>query len=244
MKLQSKALGIITLIILFGGIFGSSALGLWKTESSKVPSRIEEGAAAGEYDPEDIRGSYTFGEVSDLFDIPLDILIDAFGLPPEVDADSLRCGDLEMLYGGLEGDIEIGTGSVKLFTALYAGLPYELPEDDYLPIPAVEILKDRAGLTEEQIAFLDDHALDISDIQYDEVEFEMEEETHDESERLVQGQTTFANLLDWGISEEKIAEIIGDEVFNPSSKVRDYCDENGLEFSTIKTALQAEVDGQ
>ena len=243
MKLQSKALGIIILVILFGGIFGSSALGLWKTQSSKVPNRLQVGEAAGEYNPEEIRGSYQFGSVSDLFDIPLDVLSDAFGLPPEVDAAGFRCGDLEMLYGGLEGDMEIGTGSVKLFVALYAGIPYELPEDDYLPVPAVEILKNHASLMEEQIVFLDAHAIDVSDIQH-EIEFNVEEETHDEGGKVVQGQTTFANLMDWGVPEETIASIIGDEVFNPLSKVRDYCDENGLEFSTIKAALQAEVDSR
>lgn len=243
MKLQSKTLGLIILVILFGGIFGSSALDLRKTQSSRVPNRLQEGEAVGEYNPGDIRGSYQFGNISDLFDIPLDVLSDAFGLPPDVDTASFVCRDLEMLYGELGDEIEIGTGSVKLFVALYSGIPYELPEDDYLPAPAVEILKNHASLTEEQIVFLDSHSIDVSDIQY-EVDLEVEEETHDEGVKIVQGQTTFGNLLDWGVSEEKIASIIGDEIFNPLSKVRDYCDENGLEFSTIKAAFQAEVDSQ
>ncbi|MEA3350566.1 MAG: hypothetical protein U9Q82_08100 [Chloroflexota bacterium] len=243
MKLQSKTLGVIILVVLFGGIFGSSALDLWKTQSSKVPNRLQEGEAVGEYDPEEIRGSYQFGNISGLFDIPLNVMNRAFGLPAGVDAASFRCGDLEMLYGDLGDDVEIGTGSVKFFVALYSGIPYELPEDDYLPEQAVEILKNHASLTEEQIVFLDAHALDVSDIQHD-IEFEVEEETHDEGGKVVQGQTTFANLLDWGVPEETIASIIGDEVFNPLSKVRDYCDENGLEFSTIKSALQAEVDSR
>ena len=243
MKLQSKTLGLIILVILFGGIFGSSALDLWKTQSTKVPNRLQEGEAAGEYNPEDIRGSYQFGRISDLFDIPLDVMSSAFGLPPGVDAAGFQCGDLESLYGELGDDVEIGTGSVKFFVALYSGIPYELPEDDYLPEQAVEILKNHASLTEEQIVFLNAHALDVSDIQHD-IEIEVEEETRSDGARIVQGQTTFANLLDWGVPEETIASIIGDEVFNPLSKVRDYCDENGLEFSTIKAALQAEVDSQ
>lgn len=242
MKLRANALGIITLIIFFGGIFGSSALNLWKTKSLKVPNRIQAGGAVGEYNPEDIRGSYQFGNISDYFDIPLDVMSKAFGLPPEVNAATFVCGDLEKFYGDLGKDIEIGTGSVKLFVALYSGIPYELPEDDYLTEEAVEILKNHANLTAEEIAFLDTHAIDVSGIQHDLTEFEAEEETHIDGARFVAGQTTFANLLEWGVSEETISSIIGDEVFNPLTKVRVYCDENGLEFSRIKAALQAEVD--
>ena len=242
MKMQSKVLGVIILVIFFGGIFGSTALNLWKTKSLKMPNRIQAGEALGEYNPEDIRGSYQFGNISDYFDIPLGVMSRAFGLPPEVDAASFVCGDLEMLYGELGEDIEIGTGSVKLFVALYAGIPYELPEDDYLTEEAVVILKNHANLTEEEIAFLDAHAIDISDIEY-EIEIEVEEEVQNNT-RFVAGQTTFANLLEWGVSEETISSIIDDDVFNPLTKVRVYCDENGLEFSRIKAALQAEVDKQ
>ena len=64
MKLGSKALGIILVVILFGGITLSTALGYWQTKSTKQPIRFQEGEAAGEYNPADIRGSYTFGEIS------------------------------------------------------------------------------------------------------------------------------------------------------------------------------------
>lgn len=242
MKLRANTLGIITLVIFSGGIFGSTALNLWKTQSLKIPNRIQRGESIGEYNPEDIRGSYQFGNISDYFDIPLDVMARAFGLPPEVNAASFVCGDLEKLYGDLGKDIEIGTGSVKLFVALYSGIPYELPEDDYLTEEAVEILKNHATLTKEQIAFLDAHAIDVSGIEYD-IEIEVEEEVQNYA-RFVAGQTTFANLLDWGVSGETISSIIGDDVFNPLTKVRVYCDENGLEFSAIKAALQTEVDKQ
>ena len=243
MKLRSKTLGVIILVIFFGGIFGSSALDLWKTQSLKVPNRIQRRETIEEYNPEDIRGSYQFGNISDLFDIPLDVMARAFGLPSEINAAAFVCGDLENLYGELGDDIEIGTGSVKLFVALYSGIPYELPEDDYLTEEAVEILKSHVKLTSKQIAFLDTHAIDVSGIQHD-IVIEVEEETQDNDARFVAGQTTFANILEWGVSDETISSIIGDEVFNPLTKVRVYCDENGLEFSRIKAALQAEVDKQ
>ena len=243
MVLRSKALGVIILVIVFGGISGASALNLWKTTSSKVPARIQQGEAVGEYNPADIRGSYQFSDVSRLFEIPLDVLSNAFGLTPEVDAPNLRLGDLESVYGEIDGK-EIGTGAVKLFVALYTGVPYELPDDDYLPGQAVEILKEHASLTEQQIAFLDAHTLDISGVEFQgSVETsDTEGETHDQGERVIQGKTTFADLLAWGVPKETIAAIIGGEIPSPAMTVRIFCDENGLGFSTIKAALQAKVD--
>jgi len=229
---------------MFGGIFTSSALNLWNTKNSKTPALIQEGEAAGSYDPADIRGSNQFGEVSENFGVPLDVLKIAFGLPNDIDATYFVNSDLENYYGDLEGDKEIGNGSVKLFVALYTGLPYELPEDDYLLTPAVEILKNHADLTEEQIAYLDSHTIDPSSIQPSEVPVTSitEEVEHAvEGEHLIQGKTTFADLLDWGLSEEAIVSIIGGEMPNKAMTVREYCDENGLSFSEIKTAFLAEL---
>jgi hypothetical protein len=36
--------------------------------------------------------------------------------------------------------------------------------------------------------------------------------------------------------------VMGIPMPNPLTKVKDYCTEKGLDFETIKTALQAEVD--
>lgn len=245
MILRSKALGVIILVVLFGGIFGSSVLNLWNTQSSKEPARISAGDAAGEYNPEDIRGSHQFSEISEFYNIPLDVLANGFGLPSDVDAATFANKDLESLYGDLlEGDKEIGNGSVKLFVALYTGLPYELPEDDYLPVPAVEILKKHAALSEEEIAFLDAHTIDISEIesQGEEQEQTDTEESHDDEERIIKGITTFADVLDWGVPEDTVVSIISGDVPNPAMTIRDYCDQNNLEFSTVKGELQAEVD--
>ena len=86
MKLKSNLLGVIVLTVLFGGIALTTALNLWTTETAKVPVKFDTGEAAGEYNPEDIRGSYAFGDISELFDIPLDDLATAFGLPDDMDA--------------------------------------------------------------------------------------------------------------------------------------------------------------
>jgi hypothetical protein len=66
---------------------------------------------------------------------------------------------------------------------------------------------------------------------------------HIAPEKLVTGRTTFQQLLDWGVSEDAIAQIIGNELPELSMLVKDFVTQQNMSFSTIKIALQAEVDG-
>ena len=245
MVVRSKVLGLVILGIIFGGIFGSALLNLWQTTSEKIPVRFQDGEAVGAYNPADIRGSYAFGEIGDLFDIPVDVLARAFRLPADVDIDAFKNKDLEVLYAGLEGDVEIGTASMRLFVAYYKGLPYAPGEDTYLLRPAVNILKTQVELTQEQIEYLDTHTVDV-DGSEEKPEPQGQNTSadvdHSEDARIVRGKTTFADLLDWGVSEEKIESVIGGDLPNDLTLVRDYCVERGLEFSSIKLALQTEID--
>lgn len=65
---------------------------------------------------------------------------------------------------------------------------------------------------------------------------------HVVSDKTVTGKTTFQDLLDWGIQEETIRQIIGGDLPTPATVIKDYVTQNGMEFSPIKTALQVEVD--
>jgi len=165
MKIKSWLLGLFVLVIIFGGIGVTTAFNLWQTESTKIPVKIGEGEYAGEYNPADIRGSYSIGEISELFEIPLVDLVTAFELEGMDGPEDFKCSELESLYANLEEDVEIGTGSVKMFVALYTGLPFTLEDDEYLPQSAVELLKAKTNLTEDQVAFLDTHSVDISGLQ-------------------------------------------------------------------------------
>lgn len=255
MKIKSSFLGLIVIVVLFGGVFASSALNLWKTESSKIPQKFAEGEFAGKYDPADIRGSYAFDDVSSAFNIPVEDLKYAFGLSKDIDTSIFKNKDLESIYGSLEDGKEIGNASVKLFAALYTGSPYEVDEETYLPKPAVDILKAKASLTEEQVDYLDNHMVDITafsqkptvDVSTPSNEnkasnTQENSEDHYIDEKLVRGKTTFKEVLDWGVSKETIEKIIDGEIPNTNILIRDYCTDNGLQFSTIKAALQNEVD--
>ncbi|HEY4693963.1 MAG TPA: hypothetical protein VIH16_11040 [Bellilinea sp.] len=245
MKLTAKPLAVILFVILFGSIIFTTAMNWWQTESQKVPATFTEGEAAGEYNPADIRGSYTFQDIENSFKVPVEDLAKAFAIPADRDAAAYAIKDLETLYAvQAEAGTEIGTGSVRYFTALYTGLPYELVEETFLPAPAVELLKSKATLTVEQLAYLEAHsiALEVPMTTLTQVpteEVKLEEENTD---TILKGKTTFQELLDWGVSPEFIVSTIGAAIPAPGVKVKDYCTEANLNFEEIKVVLQAEID--
>jgi len=244
MRLKSKSLAVIILVVLFGGITLSSAIGWWQTESSKQVAVFSQGEFAGQPDPADIRGSYTFGDVEANFGVPSATLAGAFGVSSESDPAAFQLKELESIYEDL--DFEIGTASVRLFVALYTGLPYDLTEDAYLPRPAVNVLKSLGTLTDEQAVYLDAHAVTIGSPPETSPEISgTPSEEHDDvdsGERVLKGKTTFQELLDWGVPQDAIEAIISGPMPNPLTVVKTHCDANGLYFGDIKTAIQAEID--
>ena len=67
-------------------------------------------------------------------------------------------------------------------------------------------------------------------------------EEHSEEEFKVSGQTTFQDLLDWGLTQETIETVIGIAMPDPSLRLRDYLNGTGVRFSEVKDKLQAELD--
>jgi hypothetical protein len=248
MRLTSKPLAVIVLVILFGGILFSSAMGWWLTESTKEAATFTEGEFAGMPNPADIRGSYTFGDIENNFDVSAATLAQAFGVSSENDAAAFQVKELESIYADQE--YEIGTASVRLFVALYTGLPYEIVSDLYLPKRAVEMLKSHTTLTPDQINYLDAHALAIAPIaagqtgaeQPASVSQTVEHTEAKSTDRILKGKTTFQEVLEWGVSQDAIENILGGPMPNPLTKVKDHCFEVGLSFEEVKPALQIEID--
>lgn len=156
MKIKPQIAILLALIIFAAGITITSMTGLWTTVSTKTPDKLKDVEFAGAYDPNDIRGSYTFFEISELYKIPLADLTEAFGVEIEK-AKTFKCKDLETIYKGLE--FEIGTASVKMFAAYYLGLPYEAKEDTYLTDVAAKILLENGKMTKEQLTYLEGHTI-------------------------------------------------------------------------------------
>ena len=142
MKIKIIPLAVVTLAAFSFGIAGASALGYWVTESKKQPAKIASGDFAGQANPADIRGSYSFGDVEKAFGVPAVVLAEAFGFTDRP-AGEVKAKDLETLYAGKTGALEIGTDAVRLFTAAWIGMPYEPEPDTGLPARAVELLESR-----------------------------------------------------------------------------------------------------
>lgn len=159
MKINIKILFGIILLTIFGGIFISNTFGLWKTESDKVPQKIESGEFAGNYDPMDIKGSYTFDDISKNFNIPLDDLAKAFKISNSK-VSSFKCKDLKDLYSNTNG-VEIGTDSVRIFVAFYKGIKVDLSSDIYLPSSAKEIILAKGTPSNQQKIYLENHSINL-----------------------------------------------------------------------------------
>ena len=255
MTLTSKPLATIVVVVLFGGVFFSSAMGWWQTESTKEAAKITAGEFAGQANPADIRGSYTFGDVDKNFGIPPAVLAEAFGVK-DSDLAAFSVKSLEGMYTGSAQ--EIGTASVRLFVAFYKGMPYDLSTDTYLPESAATILRTRT-LSSEQAAYLAKHTVpnlgaapapsapqttpQATQAPAAQPTPKAETPAASSTDRTIKGATTFADVLGWGVSQATIEKVLGTSM--PAAqvtKIKDYCTEKGLNFETIRPALQAEVD--
>jgi len=241
MKINTKMVAIVVPVILFGGIAVSAALNMWVTESTKVPVTYAEGEFAGQYNPADIRGSYSLADIESAFGVPVDVLARAFGVAGVENPAEFLVKGLEDLYGGLATDTtEIGTDSVRMFVALYKGLPYTPEETTVLPNPAASELRAVGTLSDEQLAWLDTHRVDIAGAKPEALTAEHEVST--EEDRTIKGKTTFGELLDWGVTREELEAVLEMPIGPRGTAVRDFFLEKGLEFSTYKTRLQELVD--
>lgn len=235
MNMKKSVLILSILLILFGGIFLANALGLWETESSKQPSKFTSGEFEGQADPADIRGSYSFADIENVFDIEVELIAKAFNIESN-DPSAIKASELEEIYSGLGEGIDVGTGSVRLFVSLYTGLPYDMNE--YLLDTAVEVLKEQNKWNDDMEVRMDGYILSTEDMELISLETEIVAEEHDEEEKTqVSGNSTVADAISLGISIEEIEEILGVEVENINMGIRDLCEQNGLQFGNVKNHL-------
>ena len=237
MKMTSRTIAVTVVVVILGGILLTMALGLWLTESTKQAAKITTGEFAGSSNPADIRGSYSFTDIQNNFDISADILAQAFAVDTTVkEAGAYLAKDLETIYVNVaDGAGEVGTDSIRWFVALYLGMPYTPEESTYLPNPALQVLRDEGKVTEEVFQELKLRSVSPSTVISAEVQAEHVESSTD---RTIKGITTFADLLTWGMTQAEVEQVIGGAMPSRTIKLRDYFVEQGLEYSTYKTTLQ------
>lgn len=255
MSIKQSAIALSILLTFAGFVLTAQLLGVWQTESSKVPITIHSGDFAGAYDPGDIRGSYSFQDVENAFQVPVEELATAFHIPDTYDQAAFQNKMLEEVYDFGE-ELEIGNGSVKLFVAFYTGLPYDFESaGDSLPNTAVDLLKSRQSLSDAQLEYLSTHTIDILELESSAQDPEnagTQTTTHSPSTEeepasdvlQIKGKTLFKEVLDAGLSQAEIESVLTIEMGSPLMEIRAFCAENNLEFSRVKAELQARLEAK
>lgn len=239
MRLNSGILAVLIISLFALGIGGTMAFNLWHTESSKNPVLIKEGEFAGLPNPSDIRGSYTLEDISNAFNIPINDLAQAFGVSENKAAFQVK--QLEEIYENTLKDFEIGTDSVRLFTALYLGLPHTAESTTALPQTALDLLVAKNKINDIKAAEFQKISFDLTNIQKQDSETS---NTHDSTleDRTIKGKTTFYDLISWGVSQREIEEVVGEKIVSGSTTIRDWAMKKNLEFLDYKEKLQQLVD--
>jgi hypothetical protein len=153
MKVKPQIVIAIVLVILAAGVGYAAFSGAWATNSSNG-NGTGDGDGSGEGDA--IRGSSTFAEISSQYGIPEEDMMSAFRVEGD-GAETVTPGSLTEIYP----DKEIGTGSVRLFVALYLGEEYDLTGDANLLEAGVQMLVERGALTTEQEQYLALHTVQV-----------------------------------------------------------------------------------
>ncbi len=222
-------------VVLFGGIYTTIGTGHWSTSRELEPIRF----ASGEYNPADIRGSYTFAEIERFFGIPMDILFDAFKIPEANRTNAFKIKDMEHIFAPVVIDgseIEVGTDLVRMFTSFYIGLPYKSSETTHLPKSLVKVLVDEQKLTGERKAYWENHTFELVILGEGSI---IDESEHESSENVaIKGNTTIGELIQYGLTEKQFKEITGvDMPSNRSVTLKDFVAENGLNMGTIQIQI-------
>lgn len=63
-----------------------------------------------------------------------------------------------------------------------------------------------------------------------------------ESTNTVKGKTTFDEVLSLGVKKQDLEDILKLDIPNTSIAIRDFCTQNGIEFSTVKSDIQKLID--
>jgi hypothetical protein len=220
MRISPILYGTFVLLIFLGIIGWFKAAGVWSV-SGKITSGGEAvQPQAGDVDS--IKGWMTLEQIITIYDVPLADLLAHFNLPADTPASS-AIKDLESeefsvtnlrdwLQDGSEPTPEATFTTPAADPAVVSATPTGLAATPTLVIPVEPIAA--TPLASEHVV----------------------------ADKTITGKTTFQELIDWGVPEETIRQIIGGDLPVLSTVVKDFAIQQGSQFSTVKTALQAEVD--
>ncbi len=160
-----------------------------------------------------IKGWMTLEQVTAAFDLPLNELLAQFGLPADTPA-SMALKDLESDSFDITVLKDWLQSRGQPETLQPTGTPAVESEATPAATPAPPAEAAATAIPTEHAA----------------------------PDRTITGKTTFQEVLDWGVPIETIQRVIGGELPAPSTVIKDYVVGQGLEFTGVKSGLQAEVD--
>ncbi len=214
MRVPPIFFGLLVIILFMGTILGFQSAGVWSISGKITGDGQAVQPEAG--DVNTIKGWMTLAQVTTTFNIPLTTLLQQFNLPADTPA--------ETALKDLESDTFDVTALRDWLIAQQDGeqQAIEQPAQQETPQPTAEPL---ATLTEPEVANPAPTAT-----------------VHIPTENTLTGKTTFQELYNWGLSQETIQKMIGEEPPLPGIVIKDYAVGKGMEFSTLKTQIQAELD--
>jgi hypothetical protein len=213
MRLSPILYGVFVLVIFLGVVNGFKAAGIWSI-SGKITSSGEAVQPLAE-DVNSIKGWMTLEQITTAYNVPLVEILSYFNLPADTPA-STAIKDLEseeFSVTDLRDWLQSGPGPTPEATPTIPPAPPTVT----LATPTVIIIDEPIEATPSPTE-------------------------HVAADKTITGKTTFQEIIDWGVPEEVIRQIIGSDLPVHSMVVKDYITQQGIQFSTIKTALQVEVD--
>jgi hypothetical protein len=223
MRINPIVFGILVLTVFFGTILGFQAAGVWSV-SGKVSTSGDSVQPSAD-DVNSIKGWMTLEQITTTYNVPLAELLQQFELPADT-APTTAIKDLESDLFSVTNlrtwlqtrkSSSAGTSIETPPTTNSGGADTSGGADAALPEPTAASPARAETATPAPTE-------------------------HVTPDKTVTGKTTFQELLDWGVSKEAIQKAIGGELPDPATMVKDYVTEKGMEFPTIKSTLQAEVD--
>lgn len=229
MKINSLIIFISIIIIIIGGILIANKLGLYETSRPSTPKKT----LSGEYDIADIRGSHTFAEIEKFYKVNFKDVIEAFGLPENINPNVTKIKDFTEIFKPVEingKEYQFETEGFRVFVALYLLKEYNPSEEVFLPSRTVSFLIKNNKLTESQISYWREHQ--FKPVYYSENETPLNNE---EGELKITGQTTIKELLKLGINKEQFKEITGLNLPEDTNIIlKDFLSEKEIPFKDVK----------
>lgn len=225
MKINPILYGVIVTVVFFGIIGGFQAAGFWSI-SGKTNASGQAIQPASD-DVNSIKGWMTLDQITSAYAVPLDELLAEFNLPADTDPQTaikdletdtfsvtdLRTWLLNRTTQPASTDSAGGSDSISEPSGSFVPIATTVPTPTFEPT--------HVPVVEQPTSTPSEHVAEVG---------------------TITGKTTYQEVLNWGLPQETIEEIIGSPMPYGGIAIKDDSVARGMAFSDIKTALQTALD--